>query len=147
MKMLASNKKAFFDYEVLEKMLAGIVLLGCEIKSLRQSKVNLKGSYITLKNGELWLKKMHISPYPFSSDPIDPLRDRKLLLKKREIAKIERKLSEQGITCVPLEIGLVKNLAKVEIALVRGKKKYDKRESLKKKDIERDLSRKLKKSR
>ncbi len=144
MKIIANNKKAFFDYEVLEKIEAGIVLLGCEIKSIREGKVNLKGSYITIRQEEVWLKNVHISPYKFCTEQVDPLRERKLLLNKREIKKIEQKLNEQGTTCVPLAIGLKKNYCKLEIALVRGKKKYDKRASLKKRDQEREISRKIK---
>lgn len=145
MKIIANNKKAFFDYEILEKFIAGIVLLGCEIKSIREGKINLKGSYIVIKQDEVWMKNVHISPYKFSTDKVDPIRERKLLLNKREIKKIQQKLNEQGITCAPLAIGLEKNFAKVEIALVRGKKKYDKRADLKKKDQDREIARKIKK--
>lgn len=146
MKIIAKNKKAFFDYEILEKFEAGMVLEGCEIKSIREGNVNLKGSYIILKNGEAWAKGMHISEYKFANQKIDTLRERKLLLKKREIDKIGKTLSEKGVTCSPIAVGISqKGFAKLEIAIARGKKKYDKRADLKQKDQNREIARKLKK--
>jgi SsrA-binding protein len=143
-KKIHDNKKAFFDYEILEKFEAGIVLLGCEIKSIREARVNLKGAYVLLKGNEAWLRDMHIARYKFHTELLDEKRDRKLLLNKREMLKIEKKLNEQGISCVPLSVYLKNGLCKIQIAIARGKKQYDKRESLKKKSLDRDLSRKLK---
>ncbi|MFW6283249.1 MAG: SsrA-binding protein SmpB [Minisyncoccales bacterium] len=145
MKIIAKNKKALFDYEIMEKMEAGLALEGSEIKSIRDHNVNLKGSFVILRNMEAFVKGMHISPYKFMSYNIDPERERKLLLKKREIEKIDRKIKEPGVTCVPLAIGISpRGFAKLEIALVKGKKQFDKRESLKRKTTDREMQRKIK---
>ena len=145
MKIIAKNKKAFFDFEVLQRFTAGLCLLGCEIKSIRSGNVNLKGSFIVLQKGEAWLRNVHISPWKFSSFKIDPLRERKLLLQKKELAKIARKLQEKGFSCVPVAIGLSpRGICKAEIALVRGKKKFDKRQSEKAKERSREIERKIK---
>ena len=146
MKIVAKNKKAYFDYEILTKYEAGIILLGTEIKSVRAGNVNLKGSYVVEKNAEIWAKDIHISPYKFAQTAeYNPLRQRKLLLSKKEIQQITDKLHEKSVSAVPLEFFLSKKgLAKLTIAIVRGKKKYDKRETLKQKDIDREIAHKLK---
>lgn len=146
MMIIAKNKKALFDYEILENIEAGLVLQGCEIKSIRERNVNLKGSYVIIRQNEAWIKGMHISPFKFTTFAIDPLRERKLLLKSKEIERISKKLKEQGVACIPIGIGLSKRgFAKINIALAKGKKKFDKRESLKSKDLNRQILRKIKK--
>jgi SsrA-binding protein len=123
-----------------------MVLLGTEIKSLREGKISFNDSYCLIDKGEVWLKSMHIAEYSHGTvNNHDPLRDRKLLLQKREIKKIEGKLKEKGYTIVPLRIFFSdKNLAKIEIGLAKGKKLHDKRESIKQKDVEREMKRYLK---
>lgn len=144
--LIAKNKKAYFDYEILKKYDAGILLTGAEIKSIRAKNVNLKGSYVVEQTGEIWAKDIHISPYKFSNvKELSPLRSRKLLLNKKEINYIIAQLKLPGIASVPLELYLnPKGLAKLQIGLVRGKKKYDKREALKRKDQNREIAKKLK---
>ncbi len=140
------NKRASFEYNLIDKYEAGIVLTGSEIKSIRQGKVNISDAYCYFKDGELYVKNMHISPYEhggFANH--NPLRDRKLLLHKHELRKLYRSVKEDGFTIVPVKIYInKKGLAKLEIALAKGKKMYDKRESIKKRDIERELGRKFK---
>ena len=142
---LAQNKKAFHDYAVLEKYEAGIVLTGPEIKSVKSGGANLKGSYITIKNGEVWTQNMHISPYKYAPDQdFNPLRNRKLLLKKKEIEKIASLEKEKGITIIPLNIHLKNNFAKLDIGICKGKKNYDKRDDLRKKSQNMDIKKALK---
>ena len=142
MKIIHKNKKAYFDYEILDEFTAGIMLTGPEIKSIRKGSVNLKGSYISVINGEAFLKNAHISKYPYDQKKDhDPFRVRKLLLNKREINKIDRQLNTQGISVVPLMIGLEGKYAKLQIALVRGKKQHDKREVIKGREQKRKLDR------
>lgn len=144
MPSLAQNKKAFHDYIVLDRYEAGIVLTGAEIKSVKNGGANLKGSYITIKNGEIWTQNMHISPYKYASDKdFNPLRNRKLLLKKKEILKIASLEHEKGITIIPLAIHLKNNYAKIEIGICKGKKMYDKRNDLKKKSQKLEIDRSL----
>jgi len=141
-KIIATNRKAHFEYSVLSKYEAGIVLKGTEVKSLRDSKVNIQDSYGRIKNDEVWLINSNISEYKFGNiNNHDPLRDRKLLLNKREIRKIKQELLEKGLTLVPLKIFFSGSHVKVEIAIARGKKIYDKRESIKKRETERKLKR------
>jgi SsrA-binding protein len=141
-KLLAKNKKAFFDYEILEKFEAGIKLYGPEVKSIKNSQVNLKGSFVTIHNGKPTATNIHVSPYkPAGLYNGDPTRPRELLLKTKEIAFLQGKLETKGLTCVPLAITLKNNLIKVEIGIVRGKKQYDKRQDIKKKDQKRDMER------
>jgi SsrA-binding protein len=123
-----------------------MVLTGPEVKSLRDGRANLKDGYVDIRNDEAWLHNVHISPYPFATNTarVDPLRTRKLLLHKREIAKLAGKTIERGYTLVPLKIYFKNGKAKVEIALAKGKKLYDKRESIKQKDVKRDLDRERK---
>ncbi len=144
-RIIQENRKARHDYEILETYEAGIVLLGPEVKSVKQGRVSLKDSYVEIKNGEAWIKKLHISPYDKNTIlKIDPERTRKLLLHKYEIKRLIGKVKEKGLTIIPLKIYLKKNLIKIEIALVKGKRKYEKREELRKKAIEREIERALK---
>lgn len=139
-KVISSNKKAYFDYSIFEKYVAGIVLTGTEIKSVRAGAINLKDSFIKIKNFEAWLYNCHISPYDMGNRyNHEPLRVRKLLLNKKEILKILNKQKQENYTIIPLNAFLKKGYLKLEIALCKGKKLYDKRETLKKKDIARNL--------
>ncbi|MBL7113027.1 MAG: SsrA-binding protein SmpB [Bacteroidales bacterium] len=137
------NKKAYFDYEIIEKYVAGIQLTGTEIKSIRQGKASLADSYCYFTNNELWVKNIRISEYDQGSyNNHDPYRDRKLLLNRKELNKLEKKVREKGLTIVVLRLFInEKGLAKLDIGLSRGKKEYDKRESIKEKDIKRDMER------
>lgn len=137
------NKKASFDYEFLEKHIAGLALKGTEIKSIREGKVNLTDGYCYFSKGEAFAKGINISGYSQGTHyNHEPLRERKLLLKKSEIKKLESKVEEKGLTLIPIRLFINdRGLAKVEIALARGKKTHDKRESIKEKDIKRELSR------
>jgi SsrA-binding protein len=140
-KVIAVNKKASHDYFIQERLEAGIVLQGTEVKSIRDGKINLKDSYAKVEGNEVFLLNCHISPYTHSSlFNHDPLRKRKLLLKKREISKLIGKAIEKGQTVVPLKVYLKQNLVKVEIALALGKKLYDKREDMKRKDGEKQMA-------
>ncbi|MEJ5357920.1 MAG: SsrA-binding protein SmpB [Desulfobacterales bacterium] len=141
-KIVAENRKARHDYLILEQIEAGLVLTGTEVQSLRLGKVNLKDSYARIKNGEAWLHQVHISPYPFAHhDNHDPLRTRKLLLHKREIHKLYGKVNEQGHTLVPLRIYFKGGRAKVTLALVKGKREYDKRRTIRERDEKREMER------
>lgn len=144
--ILIRNKRASFDYELLDKFQAGIVLVGTEIKSIRNSKASLVDSFCFFANDELWVKNMNISEYFFGSyNNHAPKRDRKLLLTKRELHKIRRMTKETGFTIVPTKLFISeKGLAKLEIAVAKGKKEYDKRESLKEKDDKRTMERFMK---
>ena len=145
-KVIAANRKALHEYFVLETYEAGLVLKGTEVKSLREGTVNLKDSYASIKDGELWLNKMHISPYEKGNRyNVEPERIRKLLLHKREIFRLIGKVQEKGVTLVPLKIYFKEGMAKVELALVKGKKLYDKRRSIKEKEVKREISRQMKK--
>jgi len=137
-----SNRKARFEYEILETFEAGIVLVGSEVKSLRQGKANLQDSYALVKNGEVWLLNMHINPYEQANQfNHDPLRTRKLLLNKSEIAKLQIKTNEKGLTLIPLKLYFTKGIAKVELGIGKGKKLHDKRESIKERDVTREMQR------
>lgn len=137
------NKKANYEYTFLEKFLAGIQLSGTEIKSIRESKVSIAEAYCFVKKGEVFIKGMHIAEYdPGSYNNHEPLRERKLLLNRQEIKKLEKKLKNKGLTVVPLRMFINENgYAKIEIALAQGKKTHDKRDSLKEKDMQRDIDR------
>lgn len=139
------NKRAYYEYHILEKYVAGIQLLGTEIKSLRDGKASIAEAYCYIKGHELFIKSMHIAEYdPASYNNHEPLRERKLLLNRIELKKLEKKLKNQGLTVVPLKIFINdRGLAKVEIALVQGKKLHDKRHSIKEKDMKRDADRKM----
>ena len=144
-KLIANNKKAFHDYFIEDTYEAGIALVGTEVKSLRAGKCSVKESFIRVENGEVYIYGMHISPYEkgniFNKDP---LRVRKLLLHKKEILKIFGKMKEQGITVVPLQVYFSGSLVKIEIGLAKGKKLYDKRETIAKKDQKREAQREFK---
>ncbi len=141
-KIIATNRKANFEYEILDKYEAGFVITGTEVKSLREGKVNLQDSYGRIINDEVWVINLHINEYKYGNiNNHEPLRNRKLLLNKREIRKIKKELQEKGLTLVPLKIYFKGSLVKVEIGIAKGKKLYDKRESIKKRDVERNLSR------
>lgn len=144
-KVISSNKKAYFDYILYDKFEAGISLLGTEIKSIRQNGANLKDSYIKITdNLEAYLINAHISPYKFGNIfNHEPLRERKLLLNKKEILKILNKQKQEKYTVVPTQMYFSSRWVKLEIALAKGKKLYDKRETLKKKDIARDIQRNI----
>jgi len=141
------NKKASHDYEFLDKYIAGIQLTGTEIKSIRSGKATLTDSFCVFRDGELFIKGMHISEYWWGNlNNHDPLRERKLLLTARELRKIERKVKEGGLTVIAIKVFINdRGLAKAEIAISRGKKEYDKRETLKRRDSERELDRLRKK--
>ncbi|HNR17785.1 MAG: SsrA-binding protein SmpB [Chitinophagaceae bacterium] len=140
------NRQAYHEYFIDAKYEAGMVLLGTEVKSLRSGRASFNDSYCLIHKGEIWVKSLHIAQYSHGTvNNHDPLRDRKLLLEKREIKKIEAKLKEKGYTLIPLRIFFNdKNLAKMEIGLAKGKKFHDKRESIKQKDVEREMKRYLK---
>lgn len=140
-KLICNNKKAYHDYFIEEKFEAGMVLKGTEVKSLRSGKANLNDSFALVKNGEAFLHNLHISPYDFGNrENHDPDRMRKLLLHKKEIGKLFGKIREQGYSVVPLRLYFKNGLVKVEVGLAKGKKLYDKREDMKKKDMRRDVA-------
>lgn len=139
-KLIASNKKARHEYFIEDTLEAGIVLTGTEVKSIRQGKVNIKESYASIENGEVFITGMHISPYEQGNIyNVDPVRKRKLLLHRREIRKLIGETQQKGFTLVPLSIYLKDGLVKVEVALAKGKKLYDKRQTMAKKDAERRI--------
>lgn len=144
-KLVANNKKAYFDYFIEDKYEAGVALHGTEVKSIRMGKCSIKESYIKIENGEVFIYGMHISPYEkgniFNKDP---MRIKKLLMHKYEINKLNGKLQQKGLTLVPLQVYLKNGLVKVEVGLARGKKLYDKRDSLAKKDVKREAEKEFK---
>ncbi len=144
--MEIKNRSAYYEYYIDDKYVAGMVLTGTEVKSLRAGRASFNDSYCLINKGELWIKSLHIAEYSHgTANNHDPLRERKLLLQKREIKKIENKLKEKGHTIVPLRIFFTdKNLFKIEIGLGKGKKMYDKRESIKQKDVDREMKRYVK---
>ena len=145
MKVVTQNKKAFHDYFILDTYEAGIELKGTEIKSVRLGHVNLKDAFIRFKNDEAFIENMHIAPYEQGNIfNHEPLRNRKLLLHKKQIKKLQREVKENGLTVVPTKLYFNTSKLKVEIALARGKKLYDKRQDLKEKDSKRDIERALK---
>lgn len=144
-KQLAANRKAFHEYFVLERFEAGIELFGTEVKSIRQGNVNLKDSYCTVKNGELFLRGMHVSPYEkgniFNRDPVRP---RRLLMHKREIMRLNSRMMQDGVALIPLSIYMKDSRVKIELGLCKGKKLHDKRESDTQRELKRDIDRTLK---
>lgn len=142
-KIVADNRQARFRYEILETYEAGIELKGTEVKSIREGKANLRDGYALIRNGEAWLLNMHISPYEHSSAFFnhDPRRTRRLLLHKQEIRKLIGKVEQEGLTLIPLKMYLKKGLVKITIALGKGKKLHDKRESIKQRDDKREMAR------
>lgn len=145
MKIVAQNRKAFHDYSIEETIEAGIVLTGTEVKSLREGKANLKDSYVLIKDEEVLLLNCHISPYTHGNIMNhDPVRTRKLLLHKKEIARIQAKALQKGYSLIPLKIYFKESRAKVEIGLARGKKMYEKRDTIKKREADREIERAMK---
>ena len=143
-KIVVKNRKARFEYEILDRYEAGIVLNGSEVKSIRQGKCNLAEAYIAIENDEAFIRGMHISPYEqASSFNLDPDRKRKLLLHKREILQLKARIQQDGLTIVPLSVYFKNSRVKVEIAVAKGKKLYDKRESIKRREQNREISRGL----
>ena len=139
-KIVCQNKKANFNYSISDRMEAGIVLMGPEVKSLREGRANLVDAFAKIKRGEVWLHNMHITPYPYAHYlQLDPMRTRKLLLHKREIKRLIGKTEEKGHTLIPTKVYFKDGKAKVEIALAKGKKLYDKRHDLKEKELKRDI--------
>ncbi len=144
-KLIASNRKAYHDYFILEKFEAGIALLGTEVKSSREGRVNLKDSYAAIKAGEAFLLNCHISPYSHGNrENHDPTRTRKLLLHRKEIRKLIGKTQEKGLTLVPLRVYLKRGKIKVELGVARGKKNYDKRETERRKEADRETRKAVK---
>jgi len=139
-KIVCQNRKARHDYFIDELYEAGIVLSGPEVKSLRESRASLQDTYARIKNGELFLYNMHITPYPFAHNlNLDPIRTRKLLMQKREIKRLIGKTEEKGYSLIPLSIYLLRGIMKVELALAKGKRKYDKRHVLREREMKREL--------
>ncbi|OHA87005.1 MAG: SsrA-binding protein [Candidatus Zambryskibacteria bacterium RIFCSPLOWO2_01_FULL_39_39] len=140
---LIQNKKAYFNYEILEKIEAGIELLGFEVKSLKKGQGSLEGGHITIRGSEAYVINMQIPPYQSGNTPngYNPLRNRRLLVTKKEIERLSKEESQKGLTIIPISVYNKGRKLKLEIAMVRGKKKYDKRESIKKRDTEREVRR------
>ncbi|MCS7181665.1 MAG: SsrA-binding protein SmpB [Thermoanaerobaculum sp.] len=148
MKVLAHNRKARFEYELIERLVAGLVLTGSEVKSVREGRVNLTDGYVTFDGGEAFLVNVHIAPYANAGYAgHDPLRPRKLLLHKRELKRLAGKVQEKGLTLIPLALGLEGNWIKVELALAKGKKVHDKREAIKRRQLEREAEAAMKRYR
>jgi len=142
---IATNRKAYHDYHIEETIEAGIVLTGTEIKSIREGKVNLRDGFAIIRDGEVWLLNVHIAPYSGGNRMNhEPKRERKLLLHRREINRLAGRVQEKGWTLVPLRLYLKDNIAKVELALVRGKRQYDKRQAIAKREAEREMRRSMK---
>jgi SsrA-binding protein len=141
-KLIASNRRARHEYEVLERVEAGLVLVGPEVKSLRDGKASLTDSYASFRRGEAWLHHLHISPYPQAGrENPDPKRDRKLLLHRKEIARLQGRVAERGLTLVPLSLYFRDGRAKVELALARGRRAHDKRDAIRERETDRELAR------
>ena len=144
-KIIAQNRKARRDYFIVDEYEAGLVLKGTEVKSLRLGRANLKDSYARIKNGEVFVYQLHIAPYPFAYyDNHDPLRPRKLLLHKHEIKRLYGKVNEKGLSMIPLRLYFKNGKVKIVVALVKGKRKYDKRDAIRRRDEQRDLNREIK---
>ena len=143
---IVKNRKAYYEYHILDEYEAGVVLMGSEVKSIRMGNVTLSDSFIYLKSGEVWIKNLKVARYAQThiSEPHNENHDKKLLLTKKEINKISRSLEDQGITCIPLTIFTKRNKLKIKIGVAKGKKLFDKRQSIKEKDMKRELQRNLK---
>jgi SsrA-binding protein len=143
MKVLIQNRKAGFEFEILEELVAGVVLMGTEVKSLKNGKASLSEAYCHIINDEIFIKEMHISEYKLIKHTNhEPLRERKLLLKKDEILKLHKKIKERGLTIIPLNVHLTDTgYIKIKIALAKGKKVYNKKETIRLRDLDRDLKR------
>lgn len=146
MTLLKKNRKASWNYDILEKYVGGLSLLGFEVKAVRLGHFSINEAYVKIKGGEIWLTGAHIPPYQPKNTPDDynPYRERKILLNKKELENLKKRIKEAGLTIIPVSLYNKNRFIKLEIALARGKKKADKRESIKKRDIERDLGRRLK---
>ncbi len=146
MKIITVNRKAYHDYEILDKLEAGMVLTGSEVKSIREGRVNLKDSYIDIRGGEAYLINSHISPYPNATyNNHEPERERKILLHKKEIRKLEQKVKNKGVSIIPLKMYFTpKGYIKLEIGIAKGKRSYEKKQKIKERDIIRDMDRELK---
>jgi SsrA-binding protein len=145
--VMITNRKARHEYFVLESFECGVVLRGAEVKSIRYGRANLQDSYARVEGGEVWLYGMHVSPYEFSRGDLDPVRRRKLLLHHKEIVELTRATEEKGVTLVPLRVYFKDGRCKVEIAIARGKARYDKRQAIATRDAQRDTDRELKEMR
>jgi len=143
-RVVISNRKARYDYFVLETYECGIVLKGPEVKSIRNGRANLQDGYARIDDGEVWLFGMHVSPYEFSHGDLDPVRPRKLLLHHKQILELARATEERGVTLVPLSVYFKDGRAKVELAIARGKARYDKRQAIAERDAKRETQRALK---
>jgi len=144
MKVIATNKKAYFNYSILDTILAGIELKGSEVKSVRAGSISLAESYVVVKGTELFLRNCYIKPYgAVNNFTPSATRDRKLLLNKSEILKLKQQTAEKGLTLIATKVGLLGSLVKVEVAAARGKKLYDKKEAIKEKDLEREARREI----
>jgi SsrA-binding protein len=143
-RVVISNRKARYDYFVLERYECGIVLKGPEVKSIRNGRANLQDGYARIDDGEVWLFGMHVSPYEFSRGDLDPVRPRKLLLHHKQIVELARATEEKGVTLVPLSVYFKDGRAKVELAIARGKARYDKRQAIAERDAKRETQRALK---
>ena len=145
-KIICQNRKARHEYHIQDTLEAGIVLLGPEVKSIREGRINIKDGYVEIKDGEAWLQNVHISPYPYATNTArpDPLRPRKLLLHKQQIKRLAGKVKERGFTLIPLKVYLSRGKVKVEIALAKGKKIHDKREALRRKTLDREFQKRFK---
>ena len=140
--IVTKNRKAWHDYTISEEIEAGMVLVGTEVKSLRGGRANLKDAYGRIDKGELFIHQMHISPYPFAHyDNHDPLRPRKLLMHKSELRRLEAKIREKGFSVIPLKVYFKHGKAKITLGLVRGKRKYDKRQAIKAREMKREMER------
>lgn len=142
---IVKNKKAYYEYHILEEYDAGVVLIGSEVKSIREGNVTFSDSFIYLKDGEVWLKNFKVGRYKQNHPSVkhDENRDKKLLLTKKEIIRISKKLQDKGTTCIPLSVFIKKNKIKINIGVAKGKKLWDKRQSIKERDVKRDLQRNL----
>ena len=145
-KVVVTNRKARYEYEIIDSVEAGLVLVGSEVKSIRSARVNLSDSYGRVIKGEIWIIGMHISPYmEATTQNHDPLRERKLLLHRNEIKKLARRVQEKGFTLIPLRLYFKNNRAKLELGVARGKRQYDKKVSIAQKDAKREMEREQKK--
>ena len=142
-RVVATNRRARFDYEIVDTFEAGIQLVGPEVKSLREGRVNLGDAFASVHRGEVWLEKLHISPYEPATraNPSDPQRRRKLLLHRREIDRLDGRISEKGLTLIPLTVYFLRGRAKVELALARGKHRHDKRNTIREREQDRETQR------
>lgn len=148
-RVVATNRRAQFEYEIVDRFEAGIVLVGPEVKALREGRANLGDSFATVHRGELWLEKLHISPYEAATrnNPTDPQRRRKLLVHRSEIERLAGRVTEKGLTLVPLRIYFKDGRAKVELALARGKHRHDKRETIRRREQDRETQRAMRRHR